>query len=382
MSVDERLNIAMLAKLCLFCYNPDYIGKHEDQDHKLKCVIYDKGKSGYSCQTQCFKQHLWIQLFRPSYLADKASVAKEPGTDDGAKEHEAKKTNVKQSKIAKTSSPKKLKLQMKMVTKSDGAETVQVKQVKSDFESPGTARIVGNSDQKSLFQNQTMEKLKKKMNANDRILFSRNTILEDQMFTIAEGMKDTIILGYGELGIIFKTNVFDHYHFSYVVGNYVHRIISKHRCHDICLRDSLYVCFSQGFTIIQGMTLFRELGQDCIGCIKIWKVIVQLKIAYEKEPRFTDRAARSSSLVKLFNTQVTTLVDHMNTFEKVVDALEKEDAVEGELVNEVKHDVDISQEKQQCGEVVQHRTVARLAKKINPCKTCCYIQVCITLPGL
>ena len=191
-----------------------------------------------------------------------------------------------------------------------------------------------------------------------------------------------IILGYDEFGIIFKTNVFDYFHFSYVVGNHVHRIISKHRYHELCLRDSLYVCFTQGFTIIQGMTLFRELGQDCIGCIKIWKVIVQLKIAYEKEPRFTDRAARSSSLVKLFNTQVTTLVDHMNTFEKVVDALEKEDAVEGELVNEVKHDVDISQEKLQCGEVVQHRTVARLAKKINPCKTCCYIQVCITLPGL
>ena len=60
-----------------------------------------------------------------------------------------------------------------------------------------------------------MEKLKKKMNANDRIIFSRNTILEDQMFTIAVGMKNIVILGY----------------------------------------VLLYVCFSQGFTNIQGMTL-------------------------------------------------------------------------------------------------------------------------------
>ena len=61
-----------------------------------------------------------------------------------------------------------------------------------------------------------------------------------------------------------------------------------------------------------------------------WKVIVQLKIAYEKEPRFSDKAARSSSLVKLLISLVTTLVDNKNTFEKVADALKKEDEVEGE----------------------------------------------------
>ena len=60
-----------------------------------------------------------------------------------------------------------------------GEETVQVKEVKSDFESPGTARIVVNSDQKSLFQNQAMKKLKK-MKANDRILIKRNAIGKDE----------------------------------------------------------------------------------------------------------------------------------------------------------------------------------------------------------
>ena len=194
-----------------------------------------------------------------------------------------------------------------------------------------------------------------------------------------------IILGYDEFGIIFKTNVFDYFHFSYVVGNHVHRIISKHRYHELCLRDSLYVCFTQGFTIIQGMTLFRELGQDCIGCIKIWKVIVQLKIAYEKEPRFSDKAARSSSLVKLLISLVTTLVDNKNTFEKVADALKKEDEVEGEFVNEVEHGVAISQQKLQHGEVFQHPPVAKIAKNeiIKTCKTgCCVSHRKVTENGL
>ena len=46
-----------------------------------------------------------------------------------------------------------------------GEEPVQVKEVKSDLESPGTAPIVVNSDQKSLSPNQALKKLKK-MNAN------------------------------------------------------------------------------------------------------------------------------------------------------------------------------------------------------------------------
>ena len=51
MSVDERLGIVMVAKLCLFCSqrDPDNIWKSDNQDLKLKCVIHDKRKSGYSC---------------------------------------------------------------------------------------------------------------------------------------------------------------------------------------------------------------------------------------------------------------------------------------------------------------------------------------------
>ena len=158
----------MIANICLFCHDPDYIWKPRDQDQKLKCVSHDKGKSGYSCQSQSCKQR---------------------GTVNGAEEYEAKNANAMQENIVETKSPKKLKLQRKkMMTKLKGEETAQVKEVKSDFKSPGTAPIVADPDQNSLFMNQVMKELTK-MNANDRILFSKNTIPEDQMFTMLKEWK-------------------------------------------------------------------------------------------------------------------------------------------------------------------------------------------------
>ena len=128
------------------------------------------------------------------------------------------------------------------------------------------------------------------------------------------------------------------------------------------------------------MTLFRELCQDCIGMVKMWRVIVQFHIACKRKPRHTDKTARY--LVKLFNSPVTNLVDNMNTFEKVVDALKKEDEVEDdrkpwdELVNEVEHGVAISQKKLQHGEVFQHPPVTNIAKNeiIKTCKTGCCVS--------
>ena len=49
--------------------------------------------------------------------------------------------------------------------KNIGQETVQVKEVKSDFISPGTVPIAANSNQTSLSPNQAFKKLKKKMSA-------------------------------------------------------------------------------------------------------------------------------------------------------------------------------------------------------------------------
>ena len=189
------------------------------------------------------------------------------------------------------------------------------------------------------------------------LLFSRNKVLGSQSFQTVGGMEDKIILGYGEIGINFSTLVFvfDHSSLSCSVGNHVQRIISKLRGFDVCSRNSLFICLT-----IQGMAFFffPELDRDCIGFVKKWRAIVQFQNA-RKKPRLTDRAA--SSLVKLFISKVTTWVDDMNTVEKVIDALlQKEDEVEGKLVNEVKHVV-ASQKKLQRGEVVQYRAVASVS---------------------
>ena len=119
-----------------------------------------------------------------------------------------------------------------------------------------------------------------------------------------------------------------------------------------------------------------ELCQDCIWYIKVCRVTVQLQSVHEKEPRLTDRAA--SSLVKLFTSLVIALVNDMNTFEKAVDALKKDDELEDELVNEVQLGVAIYEEKLKNGKIVYHRAAfARVAKKnIKPCKTCCYVLHC------
>ena len=85
-------------------------------------------------------------------------------------------------------------------------------------------------------------------------------------------------------------------------------------------------------------------------------------------------------MVKLFNIQNTTWLDGMNTVEKVVDALKKDDdRVEGDLVNQVEHKVATSQRRLQRGEGVQNRAVARVARKkiIKSCKTCCCVLYCL-----
>ena len=99
------------------------------------------------------------------------------------------------------------------------------------------------------------------------ILFSKARILDSQRFQIAGGLEENEILGIGEFGIKVKTPVLDRYSpLSYSVGDYIHRMISKHGGYETCLRDSLNHCF-----IIQGMGLFREIGEDCVRCAKLRK---------------------------------------------------------------------------------------------------------------
>ena len=108
------------------------------------------------------------------------------------------------------------------------------------------------------------ELVKKIAIEKDQILFSRNRILDSQRFQVAGGLEEGDILGLGDFGIKVKTPMLDRYSpLSYSIADYVHRKISRHGGYETCLRDSLNHCF-----IIQGMSLFREIGEDCISCVK------------------------------------------------------------------------------------------------------------------
>ena len=99
------------------------------------------------------------------------------------------------------------------------------------------------------------------------ILFLKSRILDGQRFQIAGVFENINSFGLEQFGLNMAVPVLDRNSpLSYSIGDYVHRILSKHGGYETCLRQSLNICF-----IIQGMGLFRELGEDCVTCAKLRK---------------------------------------------------------------------------------------------------------------
>ena len=97
------------------------------------------------------------------------------------------------------------------------------------------------------------------------ILFSRTRLLDGQRFQETGGLEDLNILT--DLNIRVFTPVVERYSpLSYSIADYIHRVISKHKGYENCYRESLNYCF-----IIQGMSVFREINDDCIKCSKLRK---------------------------------------------------------------------------------------------------------------
>ena len=97
------------------------------------------------------------------------------------------------------------------------------------------------------------------------ILFSRTRLLDGQRFQETGGLEDLNILN--DLNIRVFTPVVERYSpLSYSIADYIHRVISKHKGYENCYRESLNYCF-----IIQGMSVFREINDDCIKCSKLRK---------------------------------------------------------------------------------------------------------------
>jgi hypothetical protein len=60
MTVSQRLQIAVDAKLCLLCHDPEYTFKPNDKEHISKCQIQVRGKSRYTYQVTNCQTHMWV----------------------------------------------------------------------------------------------------------------------------------------------------------------------------------------------------------------------------------------------------------------------------------------------------------------------------------
>ena len=93
----------------------------------------------------------------------------------------------------------------------------------------------------------------------DGILFSRGRIIDGMNFLETADL-DTMNLG--SLGIKTMIPVLDRYSpLAYSIAQHFHWTIVKHRGMETCLRFSL-----EHVHILQGMSLFRELSNECIRC--------------------------------------------------------------------------------------------------------------------
>ena len=70
-----------------------------------------------------------------------------------------------------------------------------------------------------------------------------------------------------ELQLNMKNPVLDmHSTLAYNIAEYIHNSVAKHSGYENCMRGSLNYVF-----IIQGLSLFREIGEDCSKCKMIRK---------------------------------------------------------------------------------------------------------------
>ena len=95
------------------------------------------------------------------------------------------------------------------------------------------------------------------------ILFAKIRILE--RFQAAGGLEDLDTVA--EFGMKLLMPVLDkHSPLSYSIDDHIHRKVTNHAGYENCLRESLNHCF-----IIQGLGLFRKLGEDCTKCQRMRK---------------------------------------------------------------------------------------------------------------
>ena len=126
------------------------------------------------------------------------------------------------------------------------------------------------------------------------ILYCKSRILDCQRFEVAGDLETFDILS--EFGIKLMTPVLDrHSPLSYSIGDYIHRLLAKHGGYEKCLRESLNHCY-----IIQGMSLFRELGDDCMRCAKKRKKYLEASMGPIPDEKLTVAPAFWVTMVDIY----------------------------------------------------------------------------------
>ena len=104
------------------------------------------------------------------------------------------------------------------------------------------------------------------------ILMCKSRVLEGQRLTEAGGLENMEIIK--DLNLNFFTPVVDRYSpLAYSLADYVHRVPANHAGYESSYRVSLNHCY-----ILQGLGLYREVGEDCTRCIKKRKQFLDLSM--------------------------------------------------------------------------------------------------------
>ena len=126
------------------------------------------------------------------------------------------------------------------------------------------------------------------------ILFSRSRILDGQRFQVAGGLEEQDILT--DFNIKLLTPLLDRYSpLSYSIGDHIHNEVAKHGGYETCYRESLNHVF-----IIQGLSLFRELGEDCTKCARKRKKCIDVSMGSISDEQLTIAPAFYITMLDIF----------------------------------------------------------------------------------
>ena len=128
----------------------------------------------------------------------------------------------------------------------------------------------------------------------DGILMSKTRILDGQRFQLAGGLENQNILA--EYNMKLMTPVLDRFSsLSYSIADYIHTNIAKHAGYETSYRECLEHCF-----IIQGLGLFREIGEDCSRCAMKRKRFIDVSMGPISDEQLTIAPAFYITMCDIF----------------------------------------------------------------------------------